>query len=109
MQDLDYTNFLKFVKMDPAAQPTPNRKRPPVTQTDNTAPREHSQRRWLVRVDPEVWRDEQFCGHLNVAARYAYFDSLFFLAAGDGPDGIYPLATCPPCPSLDPLGRAIGR
>jgi len=49
------------------------------------------QRRWLVRIDPEIFRDERFC-KLSVVTRYAYIDSLFFLAANGGPDGTYPLA-----------------
>jgi len=55
-------------------------------------PRQRKQQRWLVRIDPEIWIDAHFARHLNKDTRYAYFDSLFFLAGADGPTGIYPQA-----------------
>ena len=48
--------------------------------------------RWLVRVDPEINRDLDLHDACDIRARYAYFDSLFYLASGDGPDGWYPAA-----------------
>lgn len=46
--------------------------------------------RWLVRIDPEIHRDVELVDACDRRARFAYFDSLFYLAAGDGPGGMYP-------------------
>jgi len=43
-----------------------------------------------VRIDPEIYRDIELVDACDRRARFAYFDSLFFLAAGDGPNGMYP-------------------
>lgn len=47
-------------------------------------------RGWLVRMDPELMRDIDFHDHCTLDARVAYIDSLFYLAATDGPFGLYP-------------------
>lgn len=49
-------------------------------------------KRWLVRMDHEITRDIDFHDCLDLAARAAYMDSLFFLASGPGPEGLYPHA-----------------
>lgn len=46
--------------------------------------------RWLVRVDPEINRDLDLHDACDMRARFAYMDSLFYLASGDGPSGLYP-------------------
>jgi 5-methylcytosine-specific restriction endonuclease McrA len=60
-----------------------------------TAPTTRSRRKpqrrgWLVRIDPDFWSDHRFIRRCSRDARFAYMDSLFTLAAGDGPFGIYP-------------------
>ena len=48
--------------------------------------------RWLVRLDPEIHIDVALHDACDRRARFAYLDSLFFLAATDGPGGLYPAA-----------------
>lgn len=45
---------------------------------------------WLVRADPELNVDLPFHKHCDRHARFAYINSLFFLASTDGPEGLYP-------------------
>lgn len=52
--------------------------------------RRQQQRGWLVRVDPHLWIDVSFNRRLSRTARFAYLDSLFYLASTDGPEGLYP-------------------
>lgn len=56
----------------------------------NTKQRRAQRRGWLVRLDPELWVDYVFSAHCDLRARYAFMDSLFYLANSDGPDGLYP-------------------
>jgi hypothetical protein len=46
--------------------------------------------RFVVRIDPEVFRDVDFAERLSIEARATYFDSLFYLAQNAEPDGMYP-------------------
>ena len=46
--------------------------------------------RWLVRIDPQINMDLDLHDACDIRARFAYMDSLFYLATGDGPDGLYP-------------------
>lgn len=57
-----------------------------------TTRRKPQQRGWLVRVDPDFWIDRRFVRLCDREARFGYIDSLFTLAATDGPMGIYPRA-----------------
>ena len=52
---------------------------------------ESPRQRWLVRIDPQFYRDVELVDACDLRARYAYFDSLFYLAAEDGPGGVYPM------------------
>lgn len=52
--------------------------------------RRRQRRGWLVRIDRELFRDVKFGRRSDLRAKYAYTDSLFYLAAGDGPHGLYP-------------------
>ena len=56
--------------------------------------------RWLVRIDPEIYQDPELVDACDRRARFAYLDSLFYLAAGEGPGGMYP---------ADELAREFGR
>jgi hypothetical protein len=56
----------------------------------NTKQRQAQRRGWLVRMDPDFYVDMSFGRHCDRRARFAYIDSLFYLASTDGPDGIYP-------------------
>lgn len=60
--------------------------------TSTTRQRKPQQRGWLVRIDPELWIDYDFSKHCDLRARYAFMDSLFYLASNDGPNGLYPFA-----------------
>ena len=57
-----------------------------------TRHRRPQHRGWLVRIDPELWVDYDFGRYCDLRAKYAFMDSLFYLASGDGPDGLYPFA-----------------
>lgn len=46
--------------------------------------------RCVVRVDPEIWTDQQFAESLTRDARGIWFGSLFYLAGVGEPAGIYP-------------------
>lgn len=49
-------------------------------------------RSWLVRISPEINADCDLHAACDRRARFAYFASLFHLAANDGPGGMYPMA-----------------
>jgi HNH endonuclease len=74
----------------------PDRPRPPRAAAEPPRVRGllHARRkrrqRWLVRMDPELRRDVELHDACDRRARFAYIDSLFYLASGDGPDGLYP-------------------
>lgn len=75
----------------------PVRSRHPCAAVTDEPPRRvrlHTRRaprqRWLVRIDPEIYRDVELVDACDRRARFAYFGSLFYLAVGDGPSGIYP-------------------
>ena len=48
--------------------------------------------RWLVRIDPQINMDIDLHDACDRRARFAYLDSLFYLASNDGPAGMYPAA-----------------
>lgn len=48
--------------------------------------------RCVVRVDPEIWRDLEFSRALSIDSRWAWFDSMFYLAGIGDPKGFYPHA-----------------
>lgn len=54
--------------------------------------RKPQQRGWLVRIDSDLWVEYTFGAHCDLRAKYAFMDSLFYLAASDGPEGLYPFA-----------------
>lgn len=58
--------------------------------TSTTTRRKPQQRGWLVRVDPDFWIDRRFARLCDREARFGYINSLFVLAAADGPMGLYP-------------------
>lgn len=51
-----------------------------------------SPRGWLVRIDPEIYVDVDLHAACDRRARFAYLDSLFYLAGREGPGGLYPAA-----------------
>lgn len=49
-------------------------------------------RGYQVRIDPEIWVDQDLADSCSRTARFIYIDSLFYLAAASDPDGMYPHA-----------------
>lgn len=60
--------------------------------TAGIARRKPQRRGWLVRVHPDFWIDRRFARLCDREARFGYINSLFVLAAAEGPTGIYPHA-----------------
>lgn len=60
--------------------------------------------KYVVRVDPEIWIDDQFADNVSIDGRCVWFDSLFYLAAAGDPEGFYPHAEL-----VDQCGRAADR
>lgn len=49
-------------------------------------------RAYRVRIHPDIWRDQDWVEACERDARWAYFDSLFYLALIGEPRGLYPHA-----------------